>query len=246
MDTLRGSTKWQWQICGFLCTALGLLAIASGSYGLSPREPAEPLGGSAMMWGELLPSQTRDQAQAEIAKDDISVHEVQRGTMPLRLMGDGEIVSLKPPQALVKVAAPPAHPPQIGQKASVQIKPPAVLAGRVVDVDRAVESGFTKVKIELSEPLPKDAALGARLGSLIEAGELKDVVFFARPATARPNTEMFLFVIEPNGQFARRAKVRLGVQSGPLIQILSGLSPGDRVIVTDTSKFESYERLRLT
>ena len=101
------------------------------------------------------------------------------------------------------------------------------------------------MKIEIAEPLPKEVAPGARLGSLIDVGELKDVVFFARPANARAKTEMALFVIEPNGRFARRTKVRLGVQSGPLIQILSGLSPGDRVIVTDTSKFESYERLRL-
>jgi HlyD family secretion protein len=200
-----------------------VLAISKVAYGLSPQKPAEP----------------------EIAKDDISIHEVQRGTMPLRLMGDGEIVSLRPPQALVRISASATPPAQIGQKASIQVKPPAVLAGRVVDVDRAVESGFTKVKIELDEPLPKDVALGAKLGSLIEVGELKDVVFFAKPANARPNSEMALFVIEQNGQFAKRTEVRWGVQSGPLIQILSGLSPGDRVIVTDTSKWESYERLRL-
>jgi hypothetical protein len=198
-----------------------------------------------MMWLGRLPSQTEDQAEPEIAKDDISVHEVQRGTMPLRLMGDGEIVSLTPSQALVRVLAPAAYPPQIGQKASIQIKPPAVLAGKVVGVDEAVERGFTKVKIELGEPLPKDVALGAKLGSLIEVGELKDVLFLARPANSRPDSEMALFVIERNGQFARRTKVHFGLQSGPLIQIRSGLSPGDRVIVTDTSKWESYERLRL-
>lgn len=242
MDSVRGSTKRQQQICGILCTALGLLAIPPVTYG---RWPAGPLDGSAVMWRGRLPSQTGDQAEPEIAKDDISIHEVQRGTMPLRLMGDGEIVSLTPPQALIRVSAPAAHPPQIGQKASIQVKPPAVLAGRVVDVDRALESGFMKVKIELNEQLPKDVALGAKLGSLIEVGELKDVVFFAKPANARPNSEMALFVIEQNGEYARRTKVLFGVQSGPLIQILSGLSPGDRVIVTDTSKWESYERLRL-
>jgi multidrug efflux pump subunit AcrA (membrane-fusion protein) len=200
-----------------------VLAISKVACGLSPQKAAEP----------------------EIAKDDISVHEVQRGTMPLRLMGEGMIVSLTPPVALVTVSASVAAPPKIGAKASVQIEPPAVLTGKVIDIKPVAESGFTNVKIELGEPLPKEVTLGKSLGSLIEAGELKDVVFFAKPANARPNTEMPLFVIEPNGQFARRTRVRFGVQSGPLIQVLSGLSPGDRVIVTDTSKFESYERLKL-
>jgi len=221
MDNLRRSTKRQRRFP--IYSAVWVFAISSLTIALSAQKPTEP----------------------EIAKDDISIHEVQRGTMLLRLMGEGEIVSLQPPQALVKVSAPTAHSAKIGQKASVQIKPPAVLAGRVVDVDRTVEDGFTKVKIELDEPLPKDAPLGAKLGSLVEVGELKDVVFFAKPADARPNSERALFVIEPNGQFARRTEVHFGVQSGPLIQIISGLSPGDHVIVTDTSKFESYERLRL-
>jgi len=80
---------------------------------------------------------------------------------------------------------------------------------------------------------------------LIEVGELKDVVYFERPATARANAEMPLFVLEPNGEFAKRTTVLFGRQSGALIQIVSGLSPGDLVIVTDTSKWNSQERLRI-
>jgi hypothetical protein len=247
MNMPRESAKRQRRIRRIIYSAVGLLAIAPVTYGLSRLKPDEPLEASAMSYPgyQGRPSQTGGQTEPEIARDNISIHEVQRGNMPLRLMGDGEIVSITPPQALVRVSASATPPPQIGQKASIQIKPPAVLAGRLVDVDRAGGSGFTKVKIELGEPLPKGTALGTKLGSLIEVGELKDVVFFARPADARPNSEMALFVIEQNGQFARRTKVRFGVQSGPLIEITSGLSPGDRVIVTDTSKWVSHERLRL-
>jgi hypothetical protein len=183
--------------------------------------------------------------EPEIARNNISIHTVQGGNMPLRLMADGEIVSLTPPQALVTVRAGPMPSPRIGQKASIQIKPPNVLLGKVVALDRAGPGNFRKVKIELSVSLPADTAMGTKVGSLIEVGELTDVVFFARPANSRPNSEMALFVIEPNEQFAKRTTVRFGRQSGPLIQIISGLSPGDHVIVTDTSKWRSYERLRL-
>jgi HlyD family secretion protein len=52
-------------------------------------------------------------------------------------------------------------------------------------------------------------------------------------------------VIEPNGNFARRVKVRYGQLSGPLIQVVDGLAPGDKVIVTDMSKRNDSERVRL-
>jgi HlyD family secretion protein len=51
--------------------------------------------------------------------------------------------------------------------------------------------------------------------------------------------------MEPNREFAKRAIVRFGRQSGALIQVVSGLSPGDLVIVTDTTKWNSNERLRI-
>jgi len=185
------------------------------------------------------------QTEPHTARGNVSIHTVERGTMPLRLMADGEIVSLTPPQALVTVRADARPSPQVGQKASIQIKPPTVLTGKVVALDRAEPGNFRKVKIEFSGSLPADTAMGTQVGSLIEVGELTNGVFFARPADARPNSEMALFVIEPNEQFAKRTTVRFGRQSGPLIEIISGLSPGDHVIVTDTSKWTSYERLRL-
>jgi HlyD family secretion protein len=185
------------------------------------------------------------QVEPEINKNSISVHPVRRGNMPIRLMPSGEIVSLKPPEVLVKVPSGTAPSPQVGQRASVQIKPPAVMIGFVVDMDRATLLDSWKLIIRLQEPFPADAALGTKVGSLIEVGELKDVVYFERPASARPNTEMPLFVMEPNGESAKRTMVRFGLQSGALMQIVSGLSPGDMVIVTDTTKWNSYERVRV-
>jgi hypothetical protein len=185
------------------------------------------------------------QAEPEIDKNSISIHPVRRGNMPIRLMPSGEIVSLVPPEVLVTVPSGTVPSPQIGQRASVQVKPPEVMIGSIVDIDRATLLDSWKVTIRLKEPFSADATVGTKVGSLIEVGEMKDVVYFERPASARPNTEMPLFVVEQNGEFAKRTSVRFGRQSGALIQIISGLSPGDLVIVTDTAKWNSYERLRI-
>src|ERR1051326_9184048 len=167
------------------------------------------------------------QAEPEVDKNIIAVHPVRRGNMPIRLMPAGEITSLTPPDVSVTVRAGTVPSPQVGQQASVQVKPPEVMIGSVVDLDRATRLDSWKLTIRLNEPFPADAAVGVKVGSLIEVGELKDVVYFERPATARANAEMPLFVLEPNGEFAKRAAVRFGRQSGALIQIVSGLSPGD-------------------
>jgi len=185
------------------------------------------------------------QAEPEVDKNSISVHPVRRGNMPIRLMPAGEITSLTPPEVSVTVPSGTVPSPQVGQQASVQVKPPEVMIGSVVDLDRATRLDSWKLTIRLNEPFPADAAVGVKVGSLIEVGELKDVVYFERPATARANTEMPLFVLEPNGEFAKLTTVRFGRQSGALLQIVSGLSPGDMVIVTDTSKWNSQERLRI-
>ncbi|MBV9224239.1 MAG: hypothetical protein JOY85_09435 [Acidobacteriaceae bacterium] len=84
-----------------------------------------------------------------------------------------------------------------------------------------------------------------KVGALIEAAELKNVVFFGRPADSSANSVATLFVIEPDSSFARRVTVRYGKISGPLIQVVEGLAPGDRVIVTDMSKWASYPRVRI-
>jgi len=68
---------------------------------------------------------------------------------------------------------------------------------------------------------------------------------FDRPADAKPNTESIIFVVEPGDKFAKRVTVRYRRQSGEQMEILSGLAPGDRVIVTDMSLWAGYSRVRL-
>lgn len=185
------------------------------------------------------------QSEPEVDRNSISIHPVRRGNMPVRLMPSGEITSLNPPEVAVTVASGTVPSPQVGQQASVQIEPPKVIIGSVIDVDRATLLDSSKVTIRLKESFPADATLGTKVGSLIEVGELKDVIYFERPASAHADAEMPLFVLQPNSAFAKRTTVRFGQQSGALIQIVSGLSPGDMVIVTDTSRWNSQERLRI-
>ena len=120
-----------------------------------------------------------------------------------------------------------------------------IIHGKLVRIEKDSSTETITAEIELAESLPAGTAIGTKVGALIEVGELSDVVFFERPADARPNTESMIFLIEPDGEHAKRVTVRYGHQSGGLMEIISGLSPGDRVIVTDMSAWARYERVQL-
>jgi len=66
-----------------------------------------------------------------------------------------------------------------------------------------------------------------------------------RAASARPNTASTIFVLEPDGRHARRVPVDYGVLSGSRIEVVSGIAPGDLVIVTDLPAREGRSRVAL-
>jgi HlyD family secretion protein len=175
-----------------------------------------------------------------VQKANISVHTVERGDMPLRAMAEGSIRATNPPTASVTVQQEGADAVKMGQVASISV------SGKIVhgEVSSVVTSdGNVTAVISLSEPLPANTPIGTQVGALIDIGIQREVVFFARPATAKSHAEAFQFVIDPDGTSATRVRVQYGRQSGPLIEIISGLSPGDRVIVTDTSARDSSPRI---
>ncbi len=185
------------------------------------------------------------QHEATISKDDISVHQVRRGTMPLREMATGSITSTDPAKATVSLLRDGARSLQVGQTASVQIKPPQVIPGKLASIGQSSSPGMFDAEIELAAPLPAGVSVGTKVYGLIDVGEVRDVVFFERSVDSRPNTESTIFLLEPDGQYAKRVPVRYGRQAGALMEIISGLSPGDRVIVSDMSAWAAHARVRL-
>lgn len=198
-----------------------------------------------LLTGASMLSVSAQSEEPVISTDSISVHIVRKGSMPLRWRATGAIQSAVPPKAALTLRDGGSESCRMGEKASVQIEPGNVLAGRVVGVLRGENGGRSRCEIELSDALPSGVTAGKEVSGLIEVGEIQNTVYFERPADSSANSEALVFVIEPGDRYARRVSVRYGELSGPLIQILGGLSVGDRVIVTDMSKWRANERVRL-
>jgi HlyD family secretion protein len=102
-----------------------------------------------------------------------------------------------------------------------------------------------QVDVELTSPLPPGARPDLRVEGVIEIERLADVLYVPRPATAQTDKEMQVFRLAADGQTASRVPVRWGRASVTTIEVHQGLAEGDRVVLSDTSLWDRYTRIRL-
>lgn len=131
-----------------------------------------------------------------------------------------------------------------GQKAMVDTRN-GVVAGRVIRVDPAVQNGTVTVDIALVGELPKGARPDLTVDGTIELERLLDTLHVGRPAMGQPQSTVGLFRIVKGTNEALRVRVRLGQASVSTIQVVEGLEVGDEVILSDTSAWDSADRIRL-
>ncbi len=146
-------------------------------------------------------------------------------------------------KAQVKIAETQAKDVQINQPASIDTRN-GVVAGHVTRVDPAVEQGTVTVDVALDDALPKGARPDLSVDGTIELERLNDVLYVGRPAFAQDGATVGVFKVAANGE-AIRGPVHFGRSSVNTIEILSGLNVGDQVILSDTSAYDSHDRIKL-
>ncbi len=147
-------------------------------------------------------------------------------------------------KAQVKIAETQAKDIQMNQKASIDTRN-GVVDGHVIRVDPAVEQGTVTVDVALDGQLPKGARPDLSVDGTIELERLDNVVYVGRPAFGQENNTVGMFKLLPNSSEAVRTPVKLGRSSVNTIEIVSGLQPGDQVILSDTSSMDAHDRIRL-
>jgi len=147
-------------------------------------------------------------------------------------------------KAQVKIAETQAKDIQIDQKAVIDTRN-GVVNGHVIRVDPAVEQGTVTVDVAIDGELPKGARPDLSVDGTIELERLNDVIYVGRPAFGQENNTVGVFKLVAGSNEAVRTPVKLGKSSVNTIEIVNGLQPGDQVILSDTSAWDSHERIRL-
>jgi HlyD family secretion protein len=147
-------------------------------------------------------------------------------------------------KAQLKIAETQAKDVLIGQPASIDTRN-GIVPGKVARIDPAVQNGTVTVDVTLQGELPMGARPDLSVDGTIELDRLKDVLFVGRPAFGQEKSLVGLFRVNEDGDEAVRVKVKLGKSSVNTVEVVEGLKPGDKVILSDMSAWDAYDRVRL-
>ncbi len=177
-----------------------------------------------------------------VSRDAIWMDTVKYGDLPIAVRALGTIVS--PTTAELRVPTALFGSVQVGQGASIDTSRSGhIIAGTVARIESYAAGGTVAVTVELQSPVPELAGLS--VDGTIKIRVLKDVVYVGRPVVGQPYASSTLFKLEQDGSHATRVTVQFGASSVNSIQVLKGLQPGDHVILSDMSKYDGYDRIRL-
>ena len=147
-------------------------------------------------------------------------------------------------KAEIKIPETQAKDITIGQPATVDTRN-GILKGQVSRIDPSVQNGTVTVDVLFTEPLPNGARPDLSLDGTIELENLKDVLYVGRPVHGQSDSTIGLFKIVEDGSEGLRVSVKLGKSSVNAVEILQGLKVGDKVILSDMSAWDAFDRVRL-
>ena len=155
-----------------------------------------------------------------------------------------EVIQLDKLKAALQIAETQARDIQLGQPASIDTHN-GVIPGHVTRIDPTVVNGTVTVDVTLDGPLPPGARPALSVDGTIDLARLTNVLQVGRPALGNENSTLSLFKEDPDGKGAVRVPVKVGRASVNAIQVLEGLKEGDTVILSDMSREDSVDRIRL-
>ena len=120
-----------------------------------------------------------------------------------------------------------------------------LIEGHVSRIEQSIVNGTVTVDVALKGALPPGSRPDLSVDGTIQLQKLDDVVYVGKPVYGQENSTVTLFKIEPEGKYANKVKVTFGVQSVNTIEVKEGLKVGDRVILSDMSQFDQYDRIKL-
>ena len=147
-------------------------------------------------------------------------------------------------KAELRIPQTQARDVQVGQTAWVDTRRDTI-PGRVRRVDPNVQGGSVLVEVALDGDMPAGARPDLNVEGTIELERLSDVLYAGRPTYGQSQSTVSLFRVIENGDAAERVSVQLGRSSVNQIEVLEGLQEGDVIILSDMSRYDDINRVRI-
>ena len=119
------------------------------------------------------------------------------------------------------------------------------IEGQVARVDPAVINGNVQVDVVFSESLPNDARPDLSVDGVINITEIADALYVDRPLFAQSKSTAMFYKLDKSEQFAEKVTVALGDGSVNQVQVISGLHVGEKIVTSDPTRFQTYNKFRI-
>ncbi len=164
--------------------------------------------------------------------------QVRAGTNLARLARNGEFLAeLRIPEKKIKDVA-------FGQAVVIDTRS-SKIHGVVKRIDPAVINGSVQIDVELTSAAPREARPDLTVDGVIEIARIKDALFVKRPMFAQSDSSASVYLLSQDGANAAEQAVSFGQMSTKYIQVKTGLSAGQQIIVSDDSAWQQHQQIRL-
>ena len=117
--------------------------------------------------------------------------------------------------------------------------------GHVIKIFPEVVGSRFYVDMEFDEGIPPAIRIGQTSRIKLELGESKEAVLIPRGGFFQSTGGHSVFVVDETGDFAYRRDISIGRQNPRFYEVLSGLEPGEHVIISSYDNFGDVDKLIL-
>ncbi|MCP4324149.1 MAG: HlyD family efflux transporter periplasmic adaptor subunit [Psychromonas sp.] len=146
--------------------------------------------------------------------------------------------------AQLEVAESDVRQVMIGQMVNINTRNNK-LAGTVSRIAPSVEKGVVLVDVELQGELSADARPDLSIEASITITQIDNTLYMRRPVFVQPQNINRVYKLSEDEQLATRISVEFGEASLSEIALQAGLIAGEKVIISDSAQWSSYDTINI-
>jgi HlyD family secretion protein len=106
-----------------------------------------------------------------------------------------------------------------------------------------IANGTFKVDLHFEDPSPQSLHTGQTIDIKLELGGAATAKMLPNGPFYQDTGGNWAYVVSPDGRYATRRNVRLGRRNPEYVEVLQGLAPGERVIISGYQALKNIDRI---
>jgi HlyD family secretion protein len=132
----------------------------------------------------------------------------------------------------------------VGQQAEIKLKEKSYIA-KITRVFPQIKEGRFSIELEFVKDHPSDLSPGRSIDVHITLGEPAPALLLPNDSFVNDSGGAWVFVVSSDGKSAEKRTIQIGRRSHNQIEVISGLNPNEKVVVSSYAPYGKAERLAI-